>query len=282
MKMNQSTPKSVEDAILELRRQPYQESMIRDAYLLADVSDEAKRFADSAEFAAVISLIGGVIGKRVVDLGAGTGIASWAFATRGAEAVYAVEPDPSAHVGRGAIEKLIAQLPIAPVDATGEALPFPDRHADIVYTRQVLHHISDLDAVLAECSRILSPGGILLATREHVVRNEQELTVFLQNHPVHALVGGENAHSLQVYVEAISSAGLRIDRVIRPWESVINAYPTVGSDPELREYPRLALQRKYGRLGSVVGSFPPIGALIRKLLFGRVPGRMYSFIATKP
>lgn len=280
--MSQRSPTSAEEAILELRRHPSHQDMLHDAYLSGDVAGEARRFANSAEFEAVIDLLEEVAGKTIVDLGAGTGIASWAFATRGAEVVYAVEPDPSGEVGRGAINKLIGQLPISVLDAGGEAIPISDQEADVVYLRQVLHHIGDLGRVLAECGRVLKPGGLLLATREHVVKDEKELSTFLQNHPVHALVGGEYAFPLRVYLEAFARSGLNVDRVIAPWESVINAYPIVASDDELKEYPRRALERKYGWMGTAIGSIPPIAALIRRNLFDRVPGRMYSFLASKP
>ena len=44
--------------------------------------------------------------------------------------------------------------------ARGEALPFSDRTFDLVYCCDVLEHVSDLDAVIAETARVLKPGGI--------------------------------------------------------------------------------------------------------------------------
>jgi SAM-dependent methyltransferase len=43
------------------------------------------------------------------------------------------------------------------------ALPFPDDTFDFVTCQTVLIHVSDVDAVLAEFSRVTKPGGVVLA-----------------------------------------------------------------------------------------------------------------------
>jgi ubiquinone/menaquinone biosynthesis C-methylase UbiE len=47
------------------------------------------------------------------------------------------------------------------VVARGEQLPWRDGAFDLVYVSHVLHHASDLHAVLRECRRVLAPGGLL-------------------------------------------------------------------------------------------------------------------------
>lgn len=44
-----------------------------------------------------------------------------------------------------------------------QALPFPDEHFDVVYQSHVLEHLrkSDAERFLAECLRVLKPGGIV-------------------------------------------------------------------------------------------------------------------------
>ncbi len=42
-------------------------------------------------------------------------------------------------------------------------IPFPDESFDVVYANQVFEHIRFLDRMLAECARVLKPGGTLLA-----------------------------------------------------------------------------------------------------------------------
>lgn len=48
--------------------------------------------------------------------------------------------------------------------ATGEALPFPDRSFDLVAVLDVVEHCDDDARVLRECGRILADGGLLALT----------------------------------------------------------------------------------------------------------------------
>src|SRR6202040_1201267 len=123
------------------------------------------------------------------------GISSYALARDGWR-VTALEPDPSDVVGAGAIEQLaaVSNLPIEVVRDWGETLPFADATFDLVYGRQVLHHARDLRTLCAEMGRVLKSGGTFLATREHVIFRDADLAVFLAEHPLHRLYGGENAY----------------------------------------------------------------------------------------
>jgi SAM-dependent methyltransferase len=42
-------------------------------------------------------------------------------------------------------------------------IPFPDGYFDIVTNNQVMEHVQDLDATLAEIARVLTPGGTVLS-----------------------------------------------------------------------------------------------------------------------
>ena len=48
-----------------------------------------------------------------------------------------------------------------------EATPFSGSTFDVVFLSAVLHHFPDLTRTVAECGRILKPGGILLACDPH-------------------------------------------------------------------------------------------------------------------
>lgn len=273
---------TIDEAIRALRQDPRYADLVRDAYLGRDVADSFRRFETSAEFHEVRQILGARLhGATILDLGAGTGIASFAFSTAGAGHVIAVEPDPSDEVGRGAMTRLgdIARCEVR--DGVGEAIPLPDNSVDIVYCRQMLHHARDLKRVLAECQRVLKPGGLLLACREHVVDDRQQLAVFLASHTVHQLAGGENAFALPAYVEAIQQSGLILERVIGPMDSVINAFPAVRTNEELRVLPRERLVHRCGPLGRLAWLVPGVSALVWARLNRPVPGRMYSFVAHK-
>jgi SAM-dependent methyltransferase len=271
-----------DDAIVRMRLDPRMADTVRDNYIGADVLEAATRFAGSAEFAEVAARVGGLAGKTVVDIGAGNGIASYAFATAGADLVYAIEPDDSPIVGRQAMRTIVGGLPIKLLAGVGERIPLPDGCAHVVYVRATLHHVQDLDRFAAEAARVLRVGGTFVACREHVAENERELRKFLADHPLHRLAGGEHAYPVGTYSGAIRRAGLRIDTTLGPWDSVVNAFPTVRSDDELRELVRTRLSRRLGplrRMAFAVRSLEPLLALWVKR---PVPGRLYSFIATKP
>lgn len=45
----------------------------------------------------------------------------------------------------------------------GDAIPFESAGFDVVINNQVMEHVQDLEAVLAEIHRVLRPGGVLLS-----------------------------------------------------------------------------------------------------------------------
>ena len=272
-----------DEALRWLRSQTAYRGVVEDAYWHEDPQKAATLFSASAEFKEVrLIAANSLVGATVLDLGAGRGIASWTFVEAGAALVYALEPSPSREVGRGAIAMLCAGKPVRILDGMGESIPLPDKEVDLVYARQVLHHTKDLTAVLLEVARVLKPGGLFVCCREHVVDNERQLRVFLDNHIMHRLAGGENAYRLSDYRTAIQRAGLRLDMTIGPWQSVINAFPAVHSNDQLREYPRKLLISRFGTLGRYASQIPGVNALVWARLNRPVPGRPYSFVARKP
>ncbi len=274
---------TTDEAIRQLRADPNCADLVRDAYIGRDVANSARRFGESGEFAEVRRILGkSVAGATVLDLGAGCGIASLAFVRSGAARVIAVDPDPSAEVGRGAMARLARNAEFEILDGFGEAIPLDDSSVDIVYCRQVLHHAQDLPQVLQECARVVKPGGIVLACREHVVDDDEQLARFLAEHPVNRLAGGENAHRLGEYLAAITGAGLKIDRVYGPWRSVINAFPGVRTQRELEALPESRLAGRFGLAGRLAVRFPGVKELMWRRIDKRIAGRMYSFLAHRP
>lgn len=45
-----------------------------------------------------------------------------------------------------------------------QSIPFNDDSFDVIYANQVFEHIKCLDSILQECTRVLKPNGVLLAT----------------------------------------------------------------------------------------------------------------------
>lgn len=261
-----------EEAVLWLKAQPEEVELVRACYFDDPLVDAAERYYGSSEWAAVRKLIGRA-GGRALDVGAGRGISSYALARDGWQ-VTALEPDPSGVVGAGAIERLAteSQLRIDVVRDWGESLPFPDASFDLVYGRQVLHHARDLPALCVEMARVLKPAGTFMATREHVIFKDADLAVFLAEHPLHRLYGGENAYRLREYKHAIQDAGIRLGRVLNPWASAINLHPrTAGQIAELIRK-RLPFVPAFVLTPSVLKR---LGWLLRS------PGTNYSFVGVR-
>jgi SAM-dependent methyltransferase len=93
-------------------------------------------------------------GRRVLDLGAGTGKLTAALVALGVD-VVAVEPDPAmlAELQRG--QPTVRALPGA-----AEAIPLPDASVDAVLAGHALHWF-DMAVAGPEIARVLAPGGIV-------------------------------------------------------------------------------------------------------------------------
>lgn len=276
-----------EESVHWLRSQSEYSELVKLCYLDEDNLDAAKKFALSEEFIEVVKLlkISGLRRKlQILDLGCGNGIASYAFASLG-HAVSAVDPDTSEDVGLGATVRIASTInngSISTFRAFAESLPFPDSTFDIVYARQALHHFSNLHKGLAECSRVIKPNGLLLAAREHVVSNEQQLQTFLESHLLHKLHGGENAYLLKDYTSALENTGFRVLKCLRPFDTVINHFPT--SNAQIKTWLFQALEKRLGKATAlVIAKLPAVESLFRYRLSHSysAPGRLYSFLCIK-
>ncbi|MBK8085087.1 MAG: class I SAM-dependent methyltransferase [Devosia sp.] len=269
-----------EDAVRSLVGDPTQRELVEACYFDLPLAGAARRYAESPEWAAMRRVIG-TPGGVALDIGAGNGIVSYALAQDGWTAV-AVEPDPSALVGAGAIRALATETGVT-IDVRhgfGERLPVADGEAQLVIARQVLHHARDLPAFAREIGRVLAPGGQLISTRDHVISGPEQLQAFLDSHPLHRHYGGENAFTRAQYIAALKGAGLSIQREIGALESVINYAPFTPQTLAAE------IGRRLGPLGGparVALSSPLLlGPLLRLISsIDRRPGRLVSFICTK-
>jgi SAM-dependent methyltransferase len=93
-------------------------------------------------------------GRRVLDLGAGTGKLTAALVALGAD-VVAVEPDSAMSAELRRALPAVRALP-----GSAEAIPLPDASVDAVLAGNALHWF-DLAVAGPEMARVLVPGGVL-------------------------------------------------------------------------------------------------------------------------
>jgi ubiquinone/menaquinone biosynthesis C-methylase UbiE len=123
-------------------------------------------FSENIERPAVESLAGDVAGKRVLDLGCGSGAYSLWFAGRGAK-VSGIDLSPvMVSIAEEKARRLGLDARFRAGDMS-ERLPFDDGEFDIVFTATVLHYIEDLGGVMKEAARVMSGDGALIASVLH-------------------------------------------------------------------------------------------------------------------
>jgi len=279
-----------EETIVFAREQHEYTELLKQCYLTEDLVWNKEQYGNSAEFKEILKLVEHYAPKAsaLVEFGAGNGIASVNFALRGFD-VLSSEPDNSINVGTGAIKKLCQHYDlnnITIVQSFAEDLSDNDNKFDIVFSRQCMHHANNLGAFTKNAFRMLKPGGLFLAVRDHVINSETNKQEFLKSHPFHKYYGGENAFTFREYNDALAQAGFRTIKTLRYFDSVINYFP--------EKDPMKKARNDRDRL--IAGKFPVLfkHTLTRSILtklfelkYGRtyndlqITGRMYSFIAIK-
>lgn len=100
---------------------------------------------------------------RVLDVGCGTarGTARLKKRWRGAEVIALDVSLPMLHQAR---KHAGWRKPFARVCADATALPFPDHSMDVVYSSLCMQWCDTPRPLLAECARVLRPGGFMVAS----------------------------------------------------------------------------------------------------------------------
>lgn len=287
-----------EATILYARTRPEYEDLINNAYYSESLQGNVERYRKNPEFHATLKLIESYApsAKSILDIGAGNGISTIAFALEG-YSVTAVEPDPSNVVGAGAIRTLIARYNLKHVNIIqkpAEEIAGKEERYDVIFARQSMHHARDLNVFIRNASRFLKHGGMFLTVRDHVVFDDADKAWFLKSHPLHHFYGGENAYTPAEYEQAFLNGGLIVLRRLRHFDSVINYWPAASSQdlnslvPEAKQL-RVKLRERISFLAFI----PGITLLYQGFLFIRrifhptmsekkIPGRMYTYICRKP
>src|SRR6267142_7238716 len=156
---------------------PHLRGLVYACYKSPDLKENARRFYESEELREAVRALVDLgypprPGVRVLDLGCGNGVAAYALSRNG-YSVVAVDSSLGELAGINAAKRIRSLDGVRfEVKHLGEHLDFAAESFDVVWMREVLHHITDLAGLLGQITRILKPGGMLCCLREVVIWNE--------------------------------------------------------------------------------------------------------------
>src|ERR687887_216225 len=136
------------------------DAVLRDYSRQARTYDET-RSASPSVLAPLREALAGAPGRRLADIGGGTGNYARALRDEGWDPVV-VDRQPEM-LARAAAKGLET------VEADAQHLPLADASVDAAMLVSMLHHVENPQAALAEARRILRPGGrmaLMVFTRE--------------------------------------------------------------------------------------------------------------------
>ncbi len=155
---------------------------------------------------AIDRLIGDVAGKRVLDVGCGTGRFAVDLAARGA-GVTGVDPSP-AMLKKARVWSSMRGVPAELIDGAFGSLPTHEQF-DFVTCNLVLCHLPEVAGPIAEMARCLAPGGRLIISDFHyiclVLGWRTAFTCDDQRYHIENYV-----HDFGEYSRALTDAGLTI------------------------------------------------------------------------
>ena len=109
--------------------------------------------------------------KTFADVGCGTGRHLQRVLARRADIIVGVDFSRQMLAGAGA---KFANSSVCLIESNASNLPLASSSFDIVLCTLVLGHISELDIAVAEITRILKPGGIVLISDWHPVNHDHD------------------------------------------------------------------------------------------------------------
>lgn len=204
---------------------------VHDAVVPNDYDSFAREYAEQNdngpfnayyERPASLALVGDAAGKRVLDVGCGTGAHSAELLRRGA---VVTGIDKSAGLLAIARKRLGRAVALHHHDLA-EPLPFADGSFDIVLAALVLHYLHDWQPVLREFRRVLVADGRLVVSTHHPFA-DHALGCGKDYFATYAITEewryGDRAFTMQFWhrplhamTDAFTEAGFRLERVSEP------------------------------------------------------------------
>jgi SAM-dependent methyltransferase len=198
-------------------------SLLRDYSRQARTYDET-RAASPSVLGPLREALEGAPGRRLVDVGGGTGNYSAALREEGWEPlVIDRQPEMLAQAAAKGLETL---------QGDAQRLPLADASVDAVMLVSMLHHVEDQPAALAEARRILRPGGrlaLMVFTREDIT------DLWLSDYFPSTRVWMTESHARLDELLSLLPGARRIEVVYRDHEdaslAALAAHPELVADP---------------------------------------------------
>ncbi len=228
----------------------------------------------SAKLIHTLERAGVTLQGRVLDAGCGGGGTALSL---GEEAGFAVGLDLDARFrGTGTrlkVERGISR--VAFVQGDGLDLPFQDSCLDFVVSHSVIEHVASAEAYLAECYRVLQPGGFLyLSTAPHRSFAGAHLPRLKLPIPIHLLIGRRAAFATFKWLAARAPWTLREAKEANTFIALAEAGGEKHDDL-LQEVTLPTLERWLRSSGFLVvredrhltGFFRPLPEAVRRVFF---------------
>lgn len=119
-----------------------------------------KSILKQAKYRALLRHTGDFAGRDCLDLGSDNGVISYLLRSRGGRWTSADLTDEAVTSIRSLVGSNVHRI-------DGTTLPFADRSFDLVVIIDLLEHVNDDRATIAEIARVLRPGGTLVVNTPH-------------------------------------------------------------------------------------------------------------------
>lgn len=126
--------------------------------LAADYYDEKEKYLNSFEQGKILPILGDVAGKKVLDVGAGTGRLAVFLANRGADVTALDISGKMLEMIKRKHKKIVTKI------GDAENLPFKDNSFDISVAAFLIVHLKDPSRFFDEVYRVLKDESIFVVT----------------------------------------------------------------------------------------------------------------------
>lgn len=225
-------------------------------------------------------------GDRVLDVGSGFGRHVYECARRGARVValdYAADEVVQTRDTLAAMVEageITADRLVGVLRGDARRLPFADATFDVVITSEVLEHVQDDVAAIAEMVRVLKPGGRFAATVPAWFPETVNWKLSDEYHAPKSPGGHVRIYTRTELRAKLTAAGLRVDGSHRA-HALHSPYwwlkCAVG--PRNNDHPAVAAYRRFLEWEIVE---QPVGTKVLERVLSPVLGKSAVFYATKP